>query len=198
MMWVIKLDGDLNNDPILPVWLELMVQLGGGRVTLVCDGGSFTNEIKHSQAHWNFDNLAAHHMMLLAMAQTAYLAHGLQPKLQLANNDISIRQVLRAGHTALWLPLDLLREQTSPYAMQDTSDSIALDLACKLNAEHFVLVKSCMINPTASVAELSQSGVLDRRFALIASNTGLPIDIMHCNELERMRNLLLGEIKNTG
>jgi 5-(aminomethyl)-3-furanmethanol phosphate kinase len=197
-MWVIKLDGHLNNDPILPVWLELMVQLGGGRVTVVCGGGSFTDEIKHSQAHWNFGSLAAHYMTVLAMAQTAYLAHGLEPKLQLADNDTSIRQVLRAGHTALWLPLDLLRDQAGPNSTEDTCDSIALDLACKLNAEHFVLVKSCMINPAASVAELSQSGILDHRFALIASNTGLPIHIMHCNELVRMRDLLHGEMKNLG
>ena len=40
-MWVVKISGGLNKDPLLPFWLELMAQLGGGRVTIVCGGGSF-------------------------------------------------------------------------------------------------------------------------------------------------------------
>ena len=40
-MWVVKIGGSLNNDPVLTQWLELLAQLGGGRVTLVCGGGGF-------------------------------------------------------------------------------------------------------------------------------------------------------------
>ena len=29
-MWVVKIGGSLNNDPVLPQWLELLAQLGGG------------------------------------------------------------------------------------------------------------------------------------------------------------------------
>ena len=84
-MWVVKISGSLNRDPLLPLWLELMAQLGGGRVTIVCGGGSFAEEARHANVHWRFDhNLHAHNMAVLAMSQAAYLALGLEPRLCLA------------------------------------------------------------------------------------------------------------------
>jgi aspartokinase-like uncharacterized kinase len=195
-MWVVKIGGSLNKDPLLPQWLELMAQLGGGRVTIVCGGGNFSDEVRHAQAHWHFDNLSARNMAVLAMAQMAYLAHGLEPRLQLASSEASIRQVLRAGHTALWLPLELLRDGPSTDNAWDlTSDSIALDLACRLNAEHLVLVKSCVLDPPENLTEFSQTGILAHRFESIANGVGLPIDIVHSADLARMRSLLHGDIK---
>jgi aspartokinase-like uncharacterized kinase len=126
-------------------------------------------------------------MALLAMAQTAYLAHGLEPRLRLAASEASIRQVLRAGHTALWLPLELLRDDPNADASWDHgSDSVALDLACSLNAEHLVLVKSSVTDPAASQAES------------ISSGSGLPIDIVHRTDLARMRTLLQGDVNPIG
>ena len=91
-MWVVKIGGSLNRDPLLPLWLELMAQLGGGRVTIVCGGGSFAEEAKHANVHWRFDhNLHAHNMAVLAMSQAAYLASGLEPKLCLAVSEASVR-----------------------------------------------------------------------------------------------------------
>jgi aspartokinase-like uncharacterized kinase len=127
-MWVVKIGGSLNKDPLLPQWLELMAQLGGGRVTVVCGGGSFVDEVRLSQAHWNLDDLPVRNMAVLAMAQMAYLAQGLEPRLQLAASEASIRKVLRAGHTALWLPVELLRDGPKADAKWDrTSDGVALE-----------------------------------------------------------------------
>ena len=50
-MWVVKLGGSLTGDPLLPQWLALLAQLGGGRVTVVCGGGRFADEVRHAQAH---------------------------------------------------------------------------------------------------------------------------------------------------
>jgi aspartokinase-like uncharacterized kinase len=198
-MWVVKIGSSLSKDPLLPLWLELMAQLGGGRVTIVCGGGSFAEAVRLSQAHWRFDRLPARNMAVLAMAQMAYLAQGLEPRLQLAVNEANIRRVLRAGQTALWLPLDLLREQPgADTTWQASADNFALDLACRLNAEHLVLVKPCVIDPTASLAELSKAGILERGFASIATAAGLPIDIVHCADLARMRALLQGDINQNG
>ena len=110
-MWIVKLGGSLNTDPRLPEWLELLVQLGGGRVAVVCGGGVFADEVRRSQAHWRFNDLAAHNMAVLAMAQTTYMAQALNPKLHLATSKAEIRDVLRGGHTALWLPLELVSER---------------------------------------------------------------------------------------
>jgi aspartokinase-like uncharacterized kinase len=193
-MWVVKLGGSLNQDPVLPEWLEMLAWLGGGRVIVVCGGGAFADEVRRAQAHWQFADLPAHNMAVLAMAQTALLAHGLNPALRLASSQDEIRQVLHSGHTALWLPYEWVREQADGRTNWDlTSDSIALDLARRLNAERLVMVKSCAIDPQASLDELGAAGVLDRRFAGAAHGAAFPIEIVHKAELGRMRSLLLGE-----
>jgi aspartokinase-like uncharacterized kinase len=192
-MWVVKLGGSLNDSPLLAQWLELLAKLGGGRVALVCGGGRFANAVRHAQAHWRFHDLAAHNMAVLAMAQTTCMALGLNPKLQLARSEADIRRVLHGGHTALWLPLDRLRDEPDERTHWDhSSDSIALDLARKLSAERLVVVKSCAIDPQASLAALTIAGVLDRHFAPLAEDAGFPIDVVHCAELERVRGWLLG------
>lgn len=194
-MWVVKLGGSLNNDPLLPEWLELLAQLGGGRVTIVCGGGGFADEVRRSQARWLFDDLPAHNMALLAMAQSAYLAQGINGRLRLASSTAQIRQVLHGGHTALWLPLNILREAPGPDVNWEvTADSLAFELARQLNAERLVLVKSCAIDRRASLAELGRDGILDQRFATWAANSEMPLDLVERTELERVRAMLLGTL----
>jgi 5-(aminomethyl)-3-furanmethanol phosphate kinase len=195
-MWVVKIGGSLNADPVLPQWLELLAQLGGGRVTLVCGGGGFADEVRRHQSHWHVDDLTAHNMAVLAMVQTAYLARGLQPALRIARDTAEIHQVLHTGHTALWLPYEWLRERAGPDTNWGNSgDSIALDLARRLNAERMVVVKSCPVDPSATLAELGVAGVLDNRFATLAAGASFPIDVVHRAELARMRSLLIGDVR---
>ena len=195
-MWIVKLGGSLTSSPMLPAWLDLLAQCGGGRVTVVCGGGSFADEVRRAQAHWEFGDLSAHNMAVLAMAQTAHLMHGLNPALQLTRSKADIRRVLHNGRTALWLPFELQRDQPDANTNWEvTSDSIALDLARRMNAERLVVVKSCEIDPTANLAALSDAGVLDRRFGELAEDAAFPIDIVHHSELGRMRALLLGVLR---
>lgn len=192
-MWIVKIGGSMNRDPLLPQWLELMGQIGGGRVVIVCGGGLFADAVRQAQAHWHFDDPTAHNMALLAMAQSAYQAHGLAPGLQIASKETELRKVLRTGRCALWLPFELLGDHGSSAANWEvTSDSIALELADRLNAERLVLVKSCAIDPGASLEQLSQDGVLDQAFPAIVQAVGVPVDLLHRTELERMRSLLQG------
>lgn len=197
-MWVVKIGGSLLGDPALPQWLDLLAQLGGGRVTVVCGGGGFADEVRRVQAHWQFDDLTAHNMAVLAMAQTAQLARGLNPALQLANNEADIRRVLHGGHTAVWQPFELMRALPDSRTNWDvTSDSIAVELARNLNAERLVVVKSRAVGHDASLTQLSEAGVLDRRFAALAAGAAFPIAVVHKSELAWMRSLLLGEVRPT-
>jgi len=193
-MWVVKLGGSLGQDPLLPQWLELLAQLGGGRVTVVSGGGTFADEVRRSQAHWQFDDLAAHNMAVLAMAQSAYLAHALQPALKLATRSADILRVLHSGHAALWLPVDKTSPRPTPHTNWDNSaDSMALDLAIALNAERLVVVKSCAVDPALGLADQVATGVLDGGFAARARRAVFPIDLVHKADLAAMRALLLGE-----
>lgn len=197
-MWIVKIGGSLSDSPQLPAWLDLLSKLGGGRVTLVCGGGRFADEVRRSQNHWQFDDLAAHNMAVLAMVQTAYLLHALNPALLLAPSKNDIRRVLHKGRAAVWLPLELLRERADAHTNWDvTSDSIALDLAKRLNAERLVLVKPCPIDPTLTLAQQGDAGVLDRRFASWADGAAFPIELLHEADLARMRSLLIGDVRLT-
>jgi 5-(aminomethyl)-3-furanmethanol phosphate kinase len=198
-MWVVKLGGSLIGDPLLPEWLALLAQLGGGRVTVVCGGGSFADEVRRVQSHWRIDDLAAHNMAVLAMAQTTWLAHGLQPALELAATEAELRRVLHAGRAAAWLPFEWLRAQAGDDTNWGlTSDSIALELARSLNAERLVIVKSCAIDRRQTIEQLGDAGVLDTRFATTARGAAFPIDIVNKSEMAHMRALLIGEVGAIG
>jgi len=193
-MWVVKLGGSLGADPVLPKWLELLAQLGGGRVTIVCGGGPLADEVRRTQAFWQFHDLAAHNMAVLAMAQMAYQLQAMAPTLQLAARKSEIAGVLHKGRAAVWLPFELQRDMADARTNWGaSSDTIAIDLARELNAERLTLVKSCAIDPALSLAQLAGNGVLDLGFAQLASGAAFPIDVMAKGELARMRALLLGQ-----
>lgn len=198
-MWVVKLGGSVCTDPLLPHWLDLLADLGGGRVTVVPGGGRFANEVRHAQHEWQFDDLAAHNMAVLAMAQTAYQLHALNPALRLAQRKTDIHRVLHTGRTALWLPLELQRERVDDRTNWDaSSDTIAFDLARSLNAERLVLIKSCTIDHRLSLADLSARGVIDGPLATRAHGAPFPIELLHKAELAEMRAMLLGDVRYLG
>jgi len=191
-MWVVKLGGSLCSDAALPQWLALLTQLGGGRIALVCGGGTLADEVRALQARWAVDDLAAHNMAVLAMVQNGYLLHGLAPQLQRVAREADIAPVLRRGGVALWMPLERLRDQadaTTNWSV--TGDSMALALAQRLNAERLVMVKSCAIDPQRSLEQLVADEVLDAAFARLARRAGLPIDLLCRDQVEVLRSLLL-------
>ena len=195
-MWVVKIGGSLNTNPMLPAWLDLLAECGGGRVIVVCGGGAFADAVRRAQALWQIGDLSAHNMAVLAMAQTAYLMHGLNPALQLTRSKAEIRRVLHKGQTALWLPFELQRNKPDAQTNWEvTSDSIALELAHRLNAERLVVVKSCAIDPKLNLAQLALAGIVDQRFGALSDGAAFPIDIVHHDAVGRMRALLLGETR---
>ena len=106
-----------------------------------------------------------------------------------------MRAVLRRGRSAVWLPFELLRERADAITSWDvSSDSLALGLAQRLNAERLLLVKSCAVDPSLTHAQLAEAGVLDRRFATLAE-AALPVDILQRDELARARAMLIGEAR---
>lgn len=193
-MWVVKLGGSLNRDPLLPQWLELLATLGRGRVAVVPGGGAFADEVRSLQSHWRFDDVPAHNMAILAMAQTATMLRAISPRLKPVVHDSDLRRALHEGRTALWLPLELMREEPDELTTWDVSaDSLALSLAQRLNAERLIIVKSCPLDRAMSWHECAEAGVLDRRFARLADGAAFPIELVHREELDRVRSMLIGE-----
>lgn len=180
----------------LPRWLELIARLGGGRVAIVPGGGSFADAVRRAQQLWQVDDLAAHNMAVLAMAQTACLFRALCPALCPAHSDAEIRNVLHRGQVAVWVPMQALREQRDATTNWDTtSDSLALALARRLNAERLVLVKSRDAALDTGPDDWAASGLVDARFPTLAREASFPIDLVDRESTHQLRALLLGEVR---
>ena len=192
-VWIVKLGGSLLRDPRLREWLQMLAEFGGGLVTVVPGGASFADAVREAQARWHFDDVVAHNMAVLAMAQTAHMLHGLEPRLVTAADEGQIRQVLHAGRAALWMPLALLRDAPDLLTSWEvTSDSLALWLARRQNAERLVIVKACTVDSDLTLTELTSRGTVDARFAQWARDAAFPIEVVECDEIARVRDGLLG------
>lgn len=192
-MWIVKLGGSLTRDPCLPEWLGMLAEVGGGRVAVVPGGAAFADGVRQAQAHWRFNDVAAHNMASLAMAQTALMLHALESRLVLATQEAEIRQTLHGGRAALWFPLTLLRDAPDVLTSWDVSaDSLALWLARRLNAERLIIVKTCKIHPAQSLADLAGKGVLDARFCEWAKEADFPINVVQRDGIGWVRDALLG------
>lgn len=189
-MWVVKLGGSLCDPPqtgetsSLRDWLTMLAQAGAGRVVIVPGGGRFADAVRQAQTTWRFDDLAAHNMAVLAMAQTAHLLCGLNPALRRCDREEAIAEVLKQGSVAVWSPIGLQRDRADADTNWDvTSDSIALGLALRLRASRLVVVKSCPVDPSATLEQWAAADIVDRRFAALAAGTSMPIDVVSCDRL---------------
>ena len=192
-MWVVKLGGSLARDAQLRPWLTMLAEFGGGRVAIVAGGAAFANTVREAQSHWQFNDLAAHNMAVLAMGQTALMLQALEPRLMLATQDEQIRRALHAGRVAVWLPLTALRDAPDTLTSWEvTSDSLALWLAKRLHAERLVIVKSCAVAPGQDIAALGAQGVLDARFHAWSHDADFPIDVVERGHVAQVREALLG------
>jgi aspartokinase-like uncharacterized kinase len=192
-MWIVKLGGSLSRDARLPRWLQMLAELGGGRVVVVPGGAAFADAVRAAQVHWKFDDLTAHNMAVLAMAQTAHMLHALEPRLVLVTDEEALRRAQHAGQAVLWMPLSLLRDAPDIITSWEvTSDSLALWLARRLNAERLVVVKACEVKQPHTLQELSAMGLVDRRFDQWAHDAAFPIEVVECDDLDRVRSQLLG------
>ena len=163
-MWVIKLGGSLLSSGRLNEWLSIIVEFGKGKLVIVPGGGCFADQVREAQKKWRFDDKAAHQMALLAMEQTAYLLKSVAPDLSLTDSTEGIEEVVNLNKVPVWLPckmIDTCQDITSNWNV--TSDSLALWLAGKLNAEHTMLVKSLSAS-NRNARQLSDFNMVDKAF----------------------------------
>jgi len=188
---VVKLGGSLNRDPLLRDWLELLSTSGGGHVVVVSGGGGFADQVREHQLHWQFDDLAAHNMAILAMMQSATMFRSLAPGLEAATTSLDIARVLRAGGVAVWYPADWIRTQANDMTHWGaTSDSLAAWLATHIGASTLVLVKAADIRPAVDLAGHARSGMVDAEFCRLTGSASYSIEVLGKTELSRLGNLL--------
>lgn len=175
--WVVKLGGSLNGAPELPDWLRTCAALGG-QVVVVPGGGPYADAVRHAQAVWGFGDDAAHDLALGAMEQFGRQLCAMRPGLVPAASPGTVRMVLAAGKTPVWMPRSMaLAASEIAQSWSVTSDSLAAWLALRMRAQGLVLVKSAQV-VTRDWNVLARAGVVDSAFPGFAA----PLQRVHVIE----------------
>lgn len=161
---VVRLGGSHASSPLLRPWLRA-IEATPGRVVLVPGGGPFADAARIAQTAMGFDDLAAHHMGLLAMTQYGVALAALGARFIQADTLTGLDAVLAEGRIPVWSPWPLLRDDTTiPASWDVTSDSLALWLARAIRARRVLLIKHVTPPRAATAVDLVAQGVLDAAF----------------------------------
>ena len=161
---VVRLGGSHAFSPLLRPWLAA-IGAAAGRVVLVPGGGPFADVVRSAQTAMGFDDLAAHRMALLAMAQYGFALAGLGGPFVPADTMEAVREALADRRVPVWSPWPMLRDAPDVPASWDvTSDSLALWLARAIGAPYLLVIKHVETPPAATVHSLVAQGVLDAAF----------------------------------
>jgi aspartokinase-like uncharacterized kinase len=173
---VVKLGGSLLSASTLPACLAQAMTMPG-RVVIVAGGGVFADLVRSEQLRWQFDNVAAHRMAILAMQQMAVLCQRLQPALTAFNH---VADFSDSAEKSIWMPDWGELDQAKVHASWDiTSDSLAAWLASRLNAARLLLIKAGDVDQSASLAQLQQQGLLDPAFSDFAEPQRVAISVIN-------------------
>ncbi len=176
MIRVIKLGGSLLEACVLQACLDTIDRLDG-RVLIVPGGGVFAEQIRITQRVWQFDDVAAHRMAILAMQQMALLFNSLKPEFELFESMTDLKDLPRV---AIWSPQPDELDRAGIAASWDvTSDSLAAWLAEQVIADELVLVKSADARVDATLDELQVQGIVDAAFNRYAERLRCPITVIN-------------------
>jgi 5-(aminomethyl)-3-furanmethanol phosphate kinase len=171
---VVKLGGSLAASSQLPILLRAVGRAAadGLPVVIVPGGGPFADAVRAAQRGCPFEDVAAHDMALLAMAQYGRLLGALAPdSTQLCWGATELVSALAARHrrALIWLPQphsDALEVERS---WRIGADALALWLADRIGARRVILVKSCAAPMDQSLAALAAAGVIDTAYPEMAA-----------------------------
>ncbi len=190
-MIVVKLGGSIYNTPELRAWLNVLDDLAKQQpIVIVPGGGPFANQVRNAQKLHGFDDSHAHHMAILAMAQFGLLIKGIAPNCQMFYFPTN-KPVTSPKGLSVWLPDESLLSQAEiMHSWAITSDSLALWLANKLNAEQLILIKQNYLNRNRSITELSKLGLVDAGFQHLFSQTSIPSQIVDAQDYQHFAERL--------
>src|SRR3954462_15254085 len=103
---VLKLGGSYAFSPFLKNWIDAVKDCAGC-VVVVPGGGPFADTVRAAQPRMGFDDQAAHHMALLAMAQYGCALRSRHPAFVVLNSAAQIAAAVVAGQVPIWSPIHM-------------------------------------------------------------------------------------------
>jgi aspartokinase-like uncharacterized kinase len=163
---VIKLGGSLaHSKTLINCFNKIQQRYQRRSVIIVPGGGAFADQVRLAQQQWQFDEVAAHHMAILAMQQMALMFNGLVPHWPIVSSLSDLQLAIPQNKTLIWSPnSEELDQAAIPATWDITSDSLAAWLAKQLSATELILVKSAVIDPQASLEQLAAQQIIDQGF----------------------------------
>lgn len=177
-MRVVKLGGSLlETGKLFDCLKHIIVQ--NQQTVVVCGGGVFADTVRNAQKKWHFNDVAAHEMAILAMQQNALMCQNLQPEFVL----FSKTQNFQNQQFSIWSPdiTELNADNIAP-SWEITSDSLSAWLARKLKAEKLIVVKSCEIDATLTIAHLTERFIVDGNFADFVTDEKFDLKVISATE----------------
>jgi 5-(aminomethyl)-3-furanmethanol phosphate kinase len=180
-MIVVKLGGSLSKaDMLLNCLNNLEQNYTDSAVVIVPGGGAFADQVRMAQEHWQFDDITAHRMAILAMQQMALLIKGLKSNFSIAYSVTDILKQVAQQKIVIWSPDIIELDNAAIKASWDiTSDSLAAWLAGSLSARELVLVKSAMIDNRLNLQQLTELGIIDQGFCDFVRQARFEITIIN-------------------
>jgi len=182
---IIKLGGSLSRSDSLVNCLDAVEKNYQGRaVVIVPGGGAFADQVRAAQQHWQFDDITAHRMAVLAMQQMALMFKGLKPDFTIAGSIPEIQAQLNQQKTVIWSPDSVELDNAGIEASWDiTSDSLAAWLAKRLSASELILIKSAAIDPNLSLQQLAEQNIIDKAFCDFVAQAAFKIHVINAQTM---------------
>lgn len=169
---VVKLGGSLSDSKRLTAILKI-VATAQEPCVVVPGGGSFADAVRAAHKKHRLPEPVSHRMALLAMHQTGMMLAAMNARLVPAETVAAINQAIAEGRIPVWLPSKLVEgDNTISADWRTTSDALAARLAERLRAA-VLLVKSCHVDRSHSVARLVREGIVDPAFGDIVARSDL-------------------------
>lgn len=170
---VVKVGGSLAETGRLKPILKLIAN-SKRPVVVVPGGGQFADKVRDLQNAIRFDDAAAHRLAMLGMHQMAEVYFTLEERLAPADSLDGIARVLATGLIPVWLPLQMCQDDREiPANWSISSDGLAARLAERMGGADLYLLKSIDVLGEASIAELTEAGVVDPAFHGIVARARL-------------------------
>jgi aspartokinase-like uncharacterized kinase len=191
-VWVVKIGGSLADNTRLIEWLKILSS-SKQAIVLVPGGGPFADQVRSIQSHWQFSDTTAHHMAILAMQQYGLMLAGLNPQFKCAISAQEVKKNLSAGLLSIiWMPsIDELQEDGVAASWDVSSDSLAVWLCSKLDAERLILIKSTDMSQHKddSIKALQLANIVDQAFLQMMDHVNCPLTVLGSDQLDDFRRI---------